>query len=71
MKSEENKIKRLKILIVMMALAITFETAVFCAYWGTQQLFMSSYEASIDKARYVDEMAKKDYAEWRRMKGME
>ena len=71
MKSEENKIKRLKILIFVMALAIIFGTAVFCAYWGTQQLFMSNYEASIDKARYVDEMAKKDYAEWRRMRGME
>ena len=68
MKSEENKIKRLKILIFVMALAITFETAVFCAYWGTQQLFMSNYEASIDKARYVDEMVEEKYLEWKRMK---
>lgn len=63
--------KKEKNICVILIILLALETSIFIGYYGAQQLFMKNYEASIEKARYVDEMAKKDYAEWRRMKGME
>ena len=68
MKSEENKIRRLKILIIVMALAITFESSMFAAFVACNAIFINDYKAALDKAAYVDEMAEKDYQRWRENK---
>ena len=65
MKSEENKIKRLKILIVMMMLIIVFESAAFTAFVTCNAIFWKDYEVAMEKAAYVDKMATKEYLAWR------
>ena len=65
MKSEENKIKRLKMLIVMMMLIIIFESAAFAAFVTCNAIFWKDYEVAMEKAAYVNEMAEKDYQRWR------
>lgn len=65
MKNEENKIKRLKILIFVMALAITFESAAFAAFAVSNAIFWSDYEVAMEKAAYVDKMATKEYLAWK------
>lgn len=65
MKSEENKIKRLKILIFVMALVIIFESSMFAAFVTCNAIFWKDYEIAMEKAAYVDEIAEKDYQRWR------
>ena len=57
------------VIAVLVALLI-FVCSAFGGYWAAQQIFMDAYEQSIDKARYVDEMAESKYLEWKRMKDL-
>ena len=65
MKNEENKIKRLKILIFVMALVLIFESAAFTAFVASNAIFWKDYEVAMEKAAYVNEMATKDYQRWK------
>ena len=68
MEKEIRKIKRMKILIIAMALAIIFETSAFVTFVVCNAIFLDNYKAALDKAAYVDEMVEKDYQEWRENK---
>lgn len=70
MKRLEKKIMMLEAVIAALVALLIFVCSAFGGYWATQQIFMDTYEQSIDKARYVDEMAESKYLEWKRMKDL-
>jgi uncharacterized membrane protein len=61
MKKEIRKMKRMKILIIAMALAIIFETSAFVTFVACNAIFINDYNAAISKAEYVNKNCLKDY----------
>ena len=68
MEKLKKKVIILEAVIAVLLALLIFVSSAFGGYWAMQQIFMDTYKQSIDKARYVDEMAESKYLEWKRMK---